>query len=201
VATGLPRLPVHLRAILTALENAMTERWIKPLQTGLSGAAVSEAIAAWEDSSSLRLPDNYRRFMTRYNGGQVYPLTFRHTAKEPFDAPNPTEHFLDPVNDWDRVLTWSAELGDRLPEATLVIGRDPGVIEVVLSLREEDHGHVYSWVRNFGGRWSSPENDYLCLQAPSFRAFIEGLFDEEDRIGHEYWDMQPGTSEALRLEP
>ncbi|WEK05957.1 MAG: SMI1/KNR4 family protein [Candidatus Devosia phytovorans] len=178
----------------------MTQRWIKRLQTGRANEQVVEAIEAWEHSSGMRLPNDYRAFMTRYNGGRVYPLMFRHTAREPGDEPNPTEHFLDPLNDWHRVVTWREELGDRLPMESLVIGRDPGLIELVLSLRPHDHGHVYSWVRNHGGTWSSPENDYLCLQAPSFRTFVESLYEDEDGDGHDYWDMQSGEPEACRLD-
>lgn len=178
----------------------MTERWIKPLETGWADQRVRDAIEAWEGSSGMRLPDDYRAFMTRYNGGRVYPLMFLHTAREPGDAPNPTEHFVDPINDWERVVAWREELGDRLPKESLVIGRDPGLIELILSLREEDHGHVYSWVRNLGGAWSSSDNDYLCLQAPSFREFIEGLFENDDRDGYDYWEMQPRESESRRLE-
>lgn len=185
---------------LTCWENSMTERWIKPLQTGWADKDVCEAIKAWEHASGMRLPDDYRAFMTRYNGGRVYPLMFMHTAREPGDAPNPTEHFVDPVNDWDRVVTWREELGDRLPSQCLVIGRDPGLIELILSLRQEDHGHVYSWVRNWGGPWSSSDNDYLCLQASSFREFVEGLFENDDGDGREYWDMFSTEQEARRLE-
>ncbi|WJH38611.1 hypothetical protein N7E02_04225 (plasmid) [Aliirhizobium terrae] len=55
-------------------------------------------------------------------------------------------------------------------------------------------------MRNLGGAWSSSDNDYLCQQALSFRAFIEGLFDNEDEDGHGYWEMQPRKEEARRLE-
>jgi hypothetical protein len=173
----------------------MMERWIKPLGDGWADKGVEEAIEGWERASGLRLPDDYRAFMVRYDGGRVYPLMFRHTAREPDDAPNPTEHFVDPLYDWDHVVAWREDLGDRVPAQCLVIGADPGLIELILSLRQDDHGHVYSWVRNLGGPWSSPGNDYLCPQAPSFRDFIASLSDNEDQDGYEHW-RTPG---ALRM--
>ncbi len=178
----------------------MVERWIKPLGIGWIEQQVIDAIEAWEQAFGMRLPDDYRNFMTRYNGGRVYPLIFTHTAREPGGAPDKTEHFVDPIDDWEGVVARRAELADRLPYGTLVIGSDPGLIEIILSLRPHDHGHVYSWVRNFGGNWSSPDNDYLCLQAASFREFIEGLSENSDRDGYGYWEMQPGQPEAFRLE-
>ncbi len=177
----------------------MIERWVKPLHAEWPNEGVSEAIQIWERDNGVQLPNDYRSFMTRYDGGRVYPLMFRHTAREPGDAPNPTEHFVDPFYDWGRVVTWRAELGDRLPKQCLVVGGDPGLIELVMSLRQDDYGHIYSWVRNFGGPWPSPDNDYLCLQASAFREFVEGLFENADGDGRDYWDMFSEGQEPLRL--
>lgn len=144
------------------------------------------AIGALERAAGLRLPHDYRRFMLRYNGGRPYPNMFRHTAREPDGVENTTEAFLDPLDDWDRVVAWSRELGNRLPPKCLAIGADPGLLEIVLSLREADHGAVFSWVRNWGA-WGSAENSYLCPQAASFSAFVGGLSDDAQQSGRQYW--------------
>ncbi|WID95362.1 SMI1/KNR4 family protein [Bosea vestrisii] len=144
------------------------------------------AISTWERDTGLRLPDDYRGFMLRYDGGRPYPLMFRHTALEAEGFENPTEHYLDPLYSWRRVASWNRELGNRLPPGCMSIGADPGLLEIALSLRDEDHGAIYSWVRNWGA-WGSEDNSYLCLQAPSFRAFTTSLFDHDDRSGYDYW--------------
>lgn len=163
------------------------DRLIRPVGEAWNtdGAAVS-AIAIWEQESRLRLPDDYRDFMRGYDGGRPYPNIFRHTAPDAQEFANPSESYLDPFYHWDRVATWSKELGNRLPPATLTIGADPGLLEIILSLRQEDHGAVYSWVRNWGV-WGSEDNSYLCRQAPSFRAFVESLYDDDERNGYNYW--------------
>lgn len=168
------------------------DRLIRPVDGGWKddGAAAS-AIAAWEQQSGLKLPDDYRVFMLRYNGGKPYPLAFMHTARDADGFENPSEHYLDPFHDWARVVSWSNELGNRLPPRSLSIGADPGLIEIVLSLREEDFGAVYSWVRN-RGVWGSDDNNYLCAQAPSFRAFVESLTDDASRSGYSYWGQPAG---------
>ncbi|CAH2395486.1 hypothetical protein MES4922_120188 [Mesorhizobium ventifaucium] len=99
---------------------------------------------------------------------------------------NPSEHFLDPLYSWDHVVTWTGEFGNRVPSGSLAIGADPGLIEIILSLRMEDHGAVYSWVRNWGV-WGSEENSYLCPQAATFVAFVASLFDDEEKNGYDYW--------------
>lgn len=163
------------------------DRLISPVgkEWGADGAA-APAISAWEHETGLRLPDDYRGFMLRYDGGRPYPLTFRHTALDAQGFENPSEHYLDPFYDWNRVVAWSEELGNRLPPGTVSVGADPGLLEIVLSLREGDHGAVYSWVRNWGA-WGNEENSYLCPQAPSFRAFVTSLFDDGERNGYDYW--------------
>ena len=159
-------------------------RVISPNGAGwTAGEALSEAISAWEGAAGVALPADYRRFMTRYNGGYPYPNMFLHTALTPgAGCANPAEHFCDPLYTWERTLTWSAELGDRLPPGCLSIGSDPGLIEIVLSRHPEDFGAVYSWLRNHG-IWGSAENSYICPQAPSFAGFLAGLFDNEERHG------------------
>lgn len=162
-------------------------RWISPVgkQWNTAGGPDS-GISRWQQAAGLRLPAEYRDFMTRHDGGRPYPNMFRHRAMDDQGFPNPSEHFVDPLYEWSHVVEWSKELGNRLPPGVLAIGADPGLIEIVLSLRAEDHGAVYSWVRNWAV-WGSEENRYLCPQAPSFAAFMASLFDDDERSGHDYW--------------
>lgn len=152
-----------------------------------AGETIDQAIAGWEKSAGYGLPADYRAFLINYNGGQPYPNMFEHTALAPEEgSPNPTEHFVDSFYPWERTMSWSNELGNRLPTGCLTIGADPGLLEIVLSLRPEDFGSVYSWVRNWAD-WGSAENTYLCPQASSFRLFIAALFDDDEQNGYDYW--------------
>lgn len=119
------------------------QRLIRPVGSHWEGPAIE----AWERQTGLRLPDDYRRFMLRYNGGRPFPSVFRHTWSEG-DEMASAETYLEPLYDRGHLVTWNAELGNRLPPDTLTIGADPGLIEVLLSLRPHDHGMIYSWVRN-----------------------------------------------------
>lgn len=112
---------------------------------------------------------------------------------------NPSEHLIDPLYSWDRAVTWSKDLGNRLPTESLTIGADPGLLEIVLSLRTEDHGAVYGWVRN-RAMWGSVDNSYLCRLAPSFGTFVASLFDDEARSGHACWYTPHGERLKRKLE-
>ena len=163
-------------------------RLISPIGDGWETVqTVASAISAWEQTVGYTLPADYRAFLISYNGGRPHPNTFRHTALAPEEgSENPTEHFVDPFYSWERVVEWSHELGNRLPTRCLAIGADPGLLEIVLSLRTEDFGATYSWVRNWVS-WGSADNNYLCPQALSFGTFIAALFDDDEQNGYDYW--------------
>lgn len=163
------------------------DRVISPVEQEWSAAGTAAAaVSRWELESGLGLPDDYRRFVIRYDGGRPYPNMFKHTALDDQGAQNPSDHLVDPLYSWDRVVTWSGELGNRLPPKCLAIGADPGLLEIVLSLRAEDYGAVYSWVRN-RAVWGSAENSYLCRQAPSFGGFVAALSDDAEQSGRACW--------------
>lgn len=171
-------------------------RVISPVEQGWTAdGAVASAVSRWEQESGLRLPDDYRRFVIRYDGGRPYPNMFKHTALDDQGSENPSDHLVDPLYRWDHVVTWSRQLGNRLPPECFAIGADPGLLEIVLSLRAEDYGAVHSWVRN-RAVWGSPENSYLCPQAPSFSAFVAALSDDYEQSGRSCWY----TPQAERLQ-
>lgn len=48
----------------------MIERWVKPLHAEWPNDGVGEAIQIWERDNGVQLPNDYRSFMTRHNGGR-----------------------------------------------------------------------------------------------------------------------------------
>ncbi|MEZ0472672.1 SMI1/KNR4 family protein [Luteimonas salinilitoris] len=176
------------------------DRLISPVgEKWETGEALASAISGWEQRAGYALPGDYRAFLISYNGGRPYPNMFRHTALAPEEwCENPTEHFVDPFYAWDRVVAWNHELGNRLPTGCLAIGADPGLLEIVLSLRTEDFGAIYSWVRSWS-MWGSDENNYLCPQASSFGAFVASLFDDDEQNGYDYWHTPRRESLKRRL--
>ncbi len=176
-------------------------RWIVAIDQGshgLSSRVLPETLAQWEQQTGLQLPPDYRSFLLQHDGGRPYPNLFRHTVPDSGDGEAVIDHFLDRCYGWQFLQDWRAQLADRLPERMLVIGADPGLIEIVLSLREQDHGAIYSWVRN-PAPWGSADNLYLCPQAASFTEFFVSLGDDEERNGYEYWYMPMKHPSVVRL--
>ena len=98
--------------------------------------------------TSVTLPDDYRAFMLAYNGGRVYPLMFDYTIprdRYPTTDPAPTT-YLDPLYDWAMVenISNGGIFSRRNPPGMLVIGSNPGGMEILLSLHEATFGRIFT---------------------------------------------------------
>ena len=162
---------------------------IRPSEGDWSSVAdPTQAIADWEKQSGKRLPDDYRRFVTTYNGGRIYPLIFdRKIPDEVFSMGEPAT-FINTFYDWEMVADiWNGGVFDkRNPPGMLVVGSSPGGIEVLLSLEDESYGQVFLWLHSQSA-WGQDDNNKAWPQADSFKAFVEGLYDNDEQEGHDYW--------------
>jgi hypothetical protein len=70
----------------------------------------------------------------------------------------------------------------------LIIGGDPGGLQLLLSLRPSDAGQIFCWLQT-RSVWGSDENHELWHQAVSFEAFLASLFDESDGSDYENWHV------------
>jgi hypothetical protein len=147
-------------------------------------------IAEFEKISGLRFPEDYRTFLMKYDGGRPYPNTFKVAVPPALWDMAEDLTYVDPLYSWDfsRQLLDKTTYYEGTPECLWFIGCDPGGLELLLSLRPKDHGTIYSW-RGTYTAWGTDGNDQatLYMQAPSFTAFVFGLFDTPDKQGYDYW--------------
>lgn len=96
--------------------------------------------------------------------------------------------FIDPFYSWTKVETYTRGdmYGKGTPPEMLFIGCDPGGIEVLLSLRPADYGHLFCWFHSTN-IWGTDDNDRIWYQAASFEAFLGSLHDEPDGSDYESW--------------
>jgi len=106
-----------------------------------------------------KLPDDYREFLLKINGGQPTGDTdlfcqLRWSGQA--WAENLTESMLDVIYPLGKE---SPDLGldlyacyeafvlerSRIPKGTIPIATDPGGNQYLISLNERDHGHIYFW--------------------------------------------------------
>jgi hypothetical protein len=104
------------------------ERRIRPPQKQWPDPAQAPAaMIRWEQANGITLPDDYRAFMQRYDGGRVCPLIFNYTIprdRYPTSDPVPAS-YLDPLYDWAMVENiWNGGIFSRRnPPSMLVIGQ------------------------------------------------------------------------------
>lgn len=177
------------------------ERLIRPLErTWHDTSQARAAIEAWEKANGIALPADYRAFMLAYNGGHVYPLMFDYTIPldhYPTTDPTPTT-YVDPVYDWAMVeKIWNGGIfSHRNPPGMLVIGSNPGGLEILLSVQPSSAGRIFTWLHTLHP-WGDPDNNMAWEQAPTFRAFIDSLYDNATREGYAFWHL-PGLKHLER---
>ena len=177
------------------------DRRIRPLQREWSNLAPARAaMALWEQANGSALPDDYRAFMQHYDGGRVYPLIFNYTIpldRYPTSDPVPAT-YLDPLYDWAMVENiWNGGIfSHRNPPGMLVIGCNPGGMEVLLSVQAPHFGQIFTWLHTLSP-WGDPQNDTCWHQADSFSAFMASLYENESQDGYQYW-YRPGLKHLQR---
>lgn len=173
---------------------------IAPEKPGWSDPAETAcAIAAWEAATDTTLPERYRGFLLRYNGGFPYPNLFDVSAEvDPVDTIRIAERFY--------TIQMAAELGSgaiygaATPQGCVMIGEDPGGLILLLGLGGAARGAIYLWPATampWGEEHNTPAD--LVKQADSFETFLAALYDTPDRIGHAHWHTPFGAANARPL--
>lgn len=170
----------------------LTERWNEGEREWSFVKVPTSAIEAWEQQETLSLPDDYRRFMLRYNGGRVYPRLFRTAAalSRMLGPHQPTDNLaqVDPIYDWAYVEAhWRGEVyGRGVPPCHLAIAGTPGSIQVLMALTADRYGRIYVW-HHTTEPWGTDADCWVWPQADSFSQFLDGLFDDTDCSDFRAW--------------
>ena len=165
---------------------------------------VGEAdLAAWEAERGVRLPEDYRRFLLRTNGGFLRPFAFELTIED--DAVPGAVHALDHLFDWKQVSRQTQEdIAAHLrttPPGWLAVGITEGELFVMLSLEAQTYGSVALWVSDYSTPWGQPPNDRIHSLASSFEAFLD-MLRPSTTLYHGYWrehDRNGDEAERVRL--
>jgi hypothetical protein len=158
-------------------------------------------IAAWERRTGFHLPDEYRKFLLKFNGGSVYPRLFKHSISPDILPSISPEEFVDRIYRWDQVeaLNNGQGYGQGIPPKCLNIAETPGPLEILLSCDESDFGMIYGWIRS-SNPWGTGTNKEKYLLAADFSIFLKMLYDDEEKTDYEGWFIPAYTPVIRELE-
>jgi hypothetical protein len=145
-----------------------------------------KALAAFEAEAGVTLPPLYKKLVGEFDEASIYPSLFFPAIPDAV-IPNISKGArFDVFYDFETALGyWNGETyGAGRPVGMLFLGSTGGGVEVLMSLRPEDHGKIYCWPHTTNA-WGTDGNDLdrLFLQADSLGAFLASLTDTHDRSG------------------
>jgi hypothetical protein len=157
------------------------------LNYSYSGHSITEdELRAFEDTYHLRLPDDYRAFLLKHNGGIVTPYAFSFERDNVIDGSwvgwfyglhhNGLEYTsLEDVYVSQRIAGQS--LYSVTPTDYFIFASDMGKNDLCFSLKETDYGAVYYVDTDEIDTINGQDVARLYYIAPSFTAFLEMLHD------------------------
>lgn len=141
----------------------------------INPSVAPEDVVHFEARTGISLPEDYRTFLLRFNGGRPVP--------DAFDIPDrATRVRLDVllgINPDNAAVDIEQELNDlegRLPEGFIPIGRDPGGCPLLLCTLGEERGKLYYWDMDYILDATDEEGNTYEI-AEGIHEFLEGLKD------------------------
>jgi hypothetical protein len=140
------------------------------------GALSPSLLQELEDALEARLPDAYRTFLLRWNGGRPHAAAFR--GEDSGDES--LESFLGLAAGHDDDLLAFLDLYEgRLPDGQLPIAYDAFGNLILIALSGPDAGAVFFWDHELEP--DEPCESNLQRLAPDFNTFLS-MFHEDDEV-------------------
>jgi hypothetical protein len=128
-------------------------------------------VSQFEMEIAARLPDDYRAFLLRYNGGYPQP--------NGFVGGNEVLNYFFGL--WQKRASLNYELlayRDFIPKGMIPIACDPGGNLVLLEVARPNRGRIWFWDHECA---NSPRKA-ISLLAASFTQFVDSFVSPEDEI-------------------
>jgi hypothetical protein len=136
-----------------------------------------EEIAEFERLIRAKLPEDYKQFLLKHNGGHPVMDTF--DLVEPINKNNTTvgvAWFYALYEGQACNLSLKFEISrDRLPEEYIPIAYDSGG-DLCIVVKGENYGQVHYWTTNWSV-WNEEDYNYLYFVSNTFTEFINGLYE------------------------
>jgi hypothetical protein len=132
-----------------------------------------ENIKIFEEKYNVTLPEEFKRFLLEYNGGDVKPNVFKISDEHGESALN-TLYGLDISSEYDELSNVFDSLEGELPENFISIGDDSAGNQICLGIIGSYCGKVYIWMHDM------EENEFMdnmFFLANSFNEFLDSLYE------------------------
>lgn len=131
-------------------------------------------IRALEKNMAVSLPEDYKAFLKRHNGGCPDPTYFPIHGFEnnPIGTIQVFFRIDGPIKSSNLDWNYRTFLG-RIPENLFPIACEDGGSLICLSLSGPDKGAVYYW--DYYGEAQPPSYDNVYLIAETFQKFLDGI--------------------------
>lgn len=143
-----------------------------------------ERLNAVEARIGARLPEQYRSFLLKYNGGRPVPSGFAYTHPTGSYADSLVDWFLaiydGPNDNWESYYRIYKIDAKRLPDELIPIAHDPFGNLVCISVGREDYGTVCFWDHVHESDFASGEpatSPNVHRIADTFDELLTGLRD------------------------
>ena len=137
--------------------------------------ATSESISDFEGKIGSKLPDDYKNFLLKYNGGQPLPNSFKFFSNK--EDGSSVDRFLSLGKEKNsNLLKYYNNYKDRIPSYFFPIAHDAGGNLICISCSESDYGYIYFW--DHEKEQNHAHTDYwgnIYLIDKSFNRFITNL--------------------------
>ncbi|WKU21111.1 SMI1/KNR4 family protein [Priestia megaterium] len=138
----------------------------------------SKGMKSFEQEWNIKLPDEYKEFLCKNNGGNPTVRRFKtldgkHTSSLTLLLP-----FSEEVRKNVKNVFFAFHTNHVIPSNFLIIGEDPIDNKICLSLSKEDAGAVYYWrldMEDIYKEGYQPSYTYFSIIANSFTEFINSL--------------------------
>ncbi|WP_276501883.1 SMI1/KNR4 family protein [Terrimonas pollutisoli] len=141
------------------------------------GSVELELISQFESANDVVLPDDYKNFLLKYNGGEPKP------AIEP-TIKSDVQWIYGMVSEpyFASLFQHLDTFQGRLPSWYIPIANDSGGNLYVMSLYEENHGVIAFWSHENEAEEGQADQyfDNMQFVAPSFTDFLNQLVDHID---------------------
>ena len=175
----------------------MFEHVYRPFQSG--ALADAAAVASLETAAGGRLPEDYRSFLLKCNGGSLRPFAF--------DLQVPHSDFLESVHALNylyelREINRRSQFGiepalRNIPPGRIAIGTTDSELAITLNISADRHGQIEAWVRDTFNVWGEGGNTTIVYVAPSFTAFLDLLHDSAE-VYSSFWASFGREGEVAR---